>query len=249
MFRAKGGQNVNAMNQTALDLMGQWLDAIAADRSDKPLPEKVIADKPAGASDACWIGGQRVDGVAQIGANNQCVTTYPPHSLPANVAGKPLDSIAAKCQLEPISDADYPGFGPNQLNRLRTIFPDGVCDWSKPGVNEAPVDGTWKQFGPKRTAKPRKQRLKLNVRRRGIGKVVLAAQLKPCPATTWQRVSFEQRKRGKWRRFDTDLASGKRCRATATLKVRDSAKVRATVKRSDAFKGAKSAGKRVQAAR
>jgi hypothetical protein len=252
MFRAKGGQSVNAMNQTALDLMGQWLDAIAADRSDKPLPEKVIADKPAGASDACWIGGQRVDGVAQIGANNQCETTYPPHSLPANAAGKPLDSIAAKCQLEPISDADYPGFGPNQLNRLRTAFPDGVCDWSKPGVDEARVDGTWKQFGPRRTAKARKQTLKLKAKRkrgRNASKVVLSAQLNPCPETTWRRVNFERKSKHGWRGFDTEVISGKRCRAKATLKSSAKVKLRAVIRGSTAFKGAKSKYRTVRAAR
>jgi hypothetical protein len=39
----------------------------------------------------------------------------------------------------PLSAAD--------LERLRRIFPTGVCDWSKPGVAQTPVV-TWPSFGP-----------------------------------------------------------------------------------------------------
>ncbi len=103
MFRGKGGQNTRAMNAAALDLIGRWMDAIAADSSDRPQREKVIANKPADGVDACWTaGGQRTDAVARVGAPNICEATYPPHSLPANQAGKPLDSLALKCQLKPL---------------------------------------------------------------------------------------------------------------------------------------------------
>ena len=68
----------------------------------------MIADKPADAVDACWIdGGRRTNGIAQIGAQSLCETTYPPHSLPDQRAGKPLDSLVAKCQLQPLDPADY----------------------------------------------------------------------------------------------------------------------------------------------
>ena len=33
------------------------------------------------------------------------------------------------------------------MTRLRTIFPAGVCDWSRPGVNKVGVV-TWASFGP-----------------------------------------------------------------------------------------------------
>ena len=27
-------------------------------------------------------------------------------------------------------------------------FPDGVCDWTRPGVGQQPLTGTWLSFGP-----------------------------------------------------------------------------------------------------
>jgi hypothetical protein len=37
-------------------------------------------------------------------------------------------------------------FTPAQATRLATVFPDGVCDWSKPGVEQQGLRGTWLQF-------------------------------------------------------------------------------------------------------
>jgi len=50
------------------------------------------------------------------------------------VAGGPLDANVIKCQLKVPDAKDYPGpFTASELQRLRAIFPSGVCDWSKPG--------------------------------------------------------------------------------------------------------------------
>lgn len=39
-----------------------------------------------------------------------------------------------------MASADYKVvFSPAQLARLQAIFPGGVCDWSKSGVNQVPV--------------------------------------------------------------------------------------------------------------
>ena len=42
-----------------------------------------------------------------------------------------------KCQLKPIDAADYKT-APNadQMAQLKAVFPDGVCDYSKPGVGQ-----------------------------------------------------------------------------------------------------------------
>ena len=54
-----------------------------------------------------------------------------------------------KCQLRPIDMTDYKvALTPDQEARLKRIFADGVCDWSKPGVNQVPLAGTWLSFGP-----------------------------------------------------------------------------------------------------
>ena len=45
-----------------------------------------------------------------------------------------------------MNDYNVPFTG-EQMGRLQRIFADGVCDWSKPGVNYAP-SVTWPSFGP-----------------------------------------------------------------------------------------------------
>jgi len=57
---------------------------------------------------------------------------------PRQVAGGPLAENILKCQLKPLNAADYaPGtFSSAQLTRLQATFPDGVCDWSRPGVGQ-----------------------------------------------------------------------------------------------------------------
>ncbi len=244
MFRAQGGSNTGPMNDTALDLMGQWLDAIAADDSGRSDAEQVVANKPAGAVDACWAnGGERTNGAAIIGDDNFCENTYPPHSLPVNQAGKPTDSLVAKCQLKPVDPSDYPALNNAQQNRLAAIFPDGVCDWSKAGVGEQAVNGTWQSFGPDHRVKARKRTLKLKAspRHPAVGKrTTLSAKLRPCPATTWQRISFEQRRTGKWRQIDADVAKGSKCKATLRLRVEGPIKIRASAKSAEGFAGAHS---------
>jgi len=42
-----------------------------------------------------------------------------------------------KCRLKPLDFASYPvTFTLVQQARLQATFPTGVCDWSKPGVDE-----------------------------------------------------------------------------------------------------------------
>jgi hypothetical protein len=57
---------------------------------------------------------------------------------PRQVAGGPLAENILKCQLKPLNSADYAPivFTSEQLTHLHAAFPDGVCDWSKPGVGQ-----------------------------------------------------------------------------------------------------------------
>ncbi len=217
MFRASGGANVQPMQDAALDLMGQWLDAIKADSSSRTPAQKVIADKPPAAVDACWIGGNRIDEPAVIGGTGPCQTAYPPHSLPRMVAGMPIDSFVEKCQLEPVNPADYGSPSPAQVTRLHQVFPNGVCDFGKAGVGEQPLAGTWQSFGPSQTITALKRRLKLGVRRTGRG-LRLTARLTPCPEVTWQRITFERRRGHRFRTIKSPIADGKRCSASIRVK-------------------------------
>jgi hypothetical protein len=64
------------------------------------------------------------------------------------MAGGPLAANILKCQLKPIDLSDYKvSVSASDLRTLATIFPSGVCDWSKAGVNQKPVV-TWASFGP-----------------------------------------------------------------------------------------------------
>ena len=35
-----------------------------------------------------------------------------------------------------------------EMERVRRMFPSGVCDYTKPGVEQRPLRGTWLSFGP-----------------------------------------------------------------------------------------------------
>ena len=56
---------------------------------------------------------------------------------PEFVAGAPIELDVIKCQLKRVDMSDYKvPFTAPQRARLRAIFPDGVCDWSKRGRYE-----------------------------------------------------------------------------------------------------------------
>lgn len=256
MFRAKGGPNVGPMNDAAIDILGTWLDNIAANTSSQTQREKLIAGKPSNAVDACWIGGNRIDGVAQIGADNTCETTYPPHSLPVNVAGRPNDSIVGKCQLKAIDPTDYPGADSTQLANISATFPSGVCDWSKPGVGEQPVASTNQSFGPAQTFTTVARKLfiktsptKVQKTRKGKN-VKLTATMNPCPKSIWQKVTFERKvKKGKkmvWQTAGSKITTGSKCQASLTIKkVKKLTPVRAKATAITGFKGAYSPVKKI----
>ncbi len=130
------------------------------------------------------------------------------------------------------------------------MFPDGVCDWSQPGVGEQPLAGTWQEFGPERTVKPVKPKLGLKAKVKGKGKkqrVALEAKLRPCPAVGFQPVVFEQRKRGKWRKVGTGVTGGGKCRAKLAVKAKGGKmKLRARFESADQYKSARSKSVRVK---
>ncbi|MGK2955366.1 MAG: DUF6351 family protein [Solirubrobacterales bacterium] len=246
MFRAKGGNNTSAMGVEAMNLLGTWLDGIKSDTSGASGPEKVLNHKPAGAVDACWIGGDRINGEAKIGATNQCETAYPPHSLPRNVAGLPVNSIVSKCQLKPVNASDYGTPNPTQLNQLNSIFPSGVCDYSKSGVEEQAVEGTDISFGPqqyttfvKRKIYVKTSKSKVNKSKKG-GSVKLTATLYPCPEVSWQRIYFERKikKNGKmvWSGAGSKINTGSKCQASTQIKkIKKETRLRARVDKINGF--------------
>jgi hypothetical protein len=146
----KWGDSLRApVLREALSQMDEWLTKIADDTSRDSKLVKLRRAKPADLVDACWTRDDQPRKIverATPGAG-QCEALYPANSFPRGVAGSPYASDVIKCQLKPISAADYKvAFTPDELGRLRQIFPGGVCDWSKPGVGQQPVSGTWQTF-------------------------------------------------------------------------------------------------------
>lgn len=122
------------VGQSTLRTMDAWLAAIEADTQPGTKAEKIARNKPADLVNACWIAGQRV---TDLGA---CDTTYPHFREPRTAAGDASTGYVMKCRLKPLSRGDYPGieFSDAQWEALKTAFPDGVCDFSKPGVGFQP---------------------------------------------------------------------------------------------------------------
>jgi hypothetical protein len=125
-------------------VMDAWLAAIEADTSSDPAHVKAARNKPAEAEDgACYTGAQEV-------AKVLCDATYETAKLPRLVAGMPETADVLKCQLKPLALADYTDAGiavtEAQLDRLRTAFPTGVCDYSRPGVGQRAPVGTYLDF-------------------------------------------------------------------------------------------------------
>ncbi len=132
---------------TSLDTMNAWLDAIAADPA--PLStDKVVRNKPKAAVDACWDGqGNKIAERATFEGKGKCNTLYPVHSEPRLVAGAPLTNEVVKCQLKRVDFGSYKvTFDNAQQQRMKKVFPSGVCDYTKPGVGQVALKGTYQKY-------------------------------------------------------------------------------------------------------
>ena len=130
--------------------MGEWLTALAEDTSGDTPDVKLRRARPAGLVDACWTREELPQKIAEPLAyqSGRCDEIYPSHSYPRGVAGSPIAGDIIKCQLKPIDPADYGvSFTAEEMTRLKAIFAGGVCDWSKAGVGQQALAGTWLSFG------------------------------------------------------------------------------------------------------
>lgn len=140
----------------SLTAMNEWLEKLSADpanlsldRSSREYLSRVIAAKPATAKDTCWdAAGTKFEEALTLDPAAQCNKLYPIYANPRIAAGGPRAGDILKCQLKPVTTADYKvTYTAPELARLNAIFPSGVCDWSKPGVNQSLPDGVWLSFG------------------------------------------------------------------------------------------------------
>jgi hypothetical protein len=132
---------------STLDTMTKWLDGIAGDPSPLNI-DKVVKHKPAEAVDTCWdAAGKKIVEPASFESRGPCNALYPVHTEPRLVAGAPLVNDVFKCRLKSIEYGDYKvAFTDEQKTRMKKVFSTGVCDFSKPGVNQVPLKGTYQKY-------------------------------------------------------------------------------------------------------
>ena len=137
----------------AQTLFDTWMTAYQADTSSDPQRVKVLRTKPTNGVNGCYDKATPPQFIADdlpftSQPVSKCSELYPVYSNARKEAGGPLAGNVLKCELKPIDMKDYKGtFTAAETARLKTTFPGGVCDWSKPGVNQTRVV-TWASFGP-----------------------------------------------------------------------------------------------------
>jgi Tannase-like family of unknown function (DUF6351) len=119
--------------------MDRWLTAVEGDFGTGTLAEKIRRDRPSDVNDRCT----NIDGVDQVdvpGVGKVCELpdVQTKYGTPHTVAGEGVATDSNKCTLKPLRRLDYYpiAFTDAQWQQLQAAFPTGVCDWSKPGIDQ-----------------------------------------------------------------------------------------------------------------
>jgi hypothetical protein len=117
----------------------RWLAAVEKDDGSAPLAEKIVRNRPADVQDRCsqipGVEQVEVPGIGRVCKNEHVESRY---GTPAMVAGEGVATDTNKCRLKPHRRSDYypVEFSDEEWARLQRAFPTGVCDWTKPGVDQ-----------------------------------------------------------------------------------------------------------------
>ena len=136
----------------AIEVIDEWLTALAADTTSDPVEVRLERARPDSAVDNCITGdGERITGVDVYEPGGACAERYPVSADTRIVAGAPLANDIVKCRLQTVAEAIDAGVYSVELSaddraRLEAIFPDGVCDYTRPGVGQGPVEGDWLSY-------------------------------------------------------------------------------------------------------
>ncbi|MBB6568676.1 DUF6351 family protein [Kribbella sandramycini] len=147
---ATGGFSTgNPVLKSALSALDKWMDDVDADGGQGSLHDRVVRNRPASLTDACWSpqGEKFVERQVNGIGTTRCNSLYPVWPSPRQVAGASVANDIIKCTLRPLSPAAYDvRFTPAQWAALRQTFPSGVCDWQVPGVGQQGPGDPWPTF-------------------------------------------------------------------------------------------------------
>ena len=130
-----------SQSMDALAVMDEWV------RNIRRNPHKGIrGNRPVRAVDSCFdVNGQLIyagkdawNGILDDRPAGPCTQRFPIYSTSRIVAGAPIEGGIYRCALKPVDQAVADGaYFPahptaEQVARLKQIFPDGVCDYSRP---------------------------------------------------------------------------------------------------------------------
>jgi len=123
--------------------MDEWLGNTAKDSAPyDTAAERLLRNKPSDLVDACYTAGGE-----KITAPAVCRQLHPPSLEPRLAAGEPLANDILKCSLKPVNRGDYVQvLTHDQFARLNVIFPRGVCDYSRRGVEQQLLKDTWLSY-------------------------------------------------------------------------------------------------------
>ena len=134
----------NSCGENSFLAMDRWLTAVEADHSASGVADKIVRDKPADLTDRCY------DGLGTMLSSGLCPQpVVPVYGTARMVAGEAITTDNNKCQLEPLNRSSYSysvggvtvpvPFTDAEWAELKQAFPGGVCDFSKPGVDQTPT--------------------------------------------------------------------------------------------------------------
>jgi uncharacterized tannase-like protein DUF6351 len=120
-----------AFADQAILALDTWLARVERDGRNVGLARKVIENRPATVTDRC------TNGLGQSVPRAVCDQTVAAYGTPRMAAGGPLADDTLQCQMKPLDRSDYSvAFTDQQWAKLRTTFPSGVCDYTRPGVKQ-----------------------------------------------------------------------------------------------------------------
>lgn len=126
-----GGRDYTARLVLAMD---RWVARIRRDRRTVSRLRRIRDARPADVRDRCELpDGRIVPGL-------DCPQVVRFHQSPTQAAGESVRNDVLKCALKPLRREDHAvTFTDAEWATLTRTFPSGVCDWSRPGVGEAPT--------------------------------------------------------------------------------------------------------------